>query len=202
MAFVNQRSISMKKLVLVSLILIQSAKVFAQFNSDNISFEVRYPIPIGHNFINKGADKGYTGLIDFGIDYTVYKVQKLNVGVLLHASFFKFKPSDVNLRTIAPKLKADYEINLSKVSIVPQVAVGYSSFHFSGAYKKNSGGPAVKAATKIVFNRDKQMNWYFLIAYEFTKLKKLEDFVEDTSFNKNIQTLYPGVGITWNFKKG
>lgn len=192
----------MKKLVLVFLLLIQSAQVFAQFNSDNISFEVRYPIPIGHNFINKGADKGYTGLIDFGIDYTVYKVQKLNVGVLLHASFFKFKPGDVNLRTIAPKLKADYEINLSKVSIVPQVAVGYSSFHFSGAYKKNSGGPAVKAATKIVFNRDKQMNWYFLIAYEFTKLKKLEDFVEDTSFNKNIQTLYPGVGITWNFKKG
>lgn len=192
----------MKKLVLVSLILIHSAQVFAQFNSDNISFEVRYPIPIGHNFIHKGADKGYTGLIDFGIDYTVYKVQKLNVGVLLNASFFRFKPGDVNLRTIAPKLKADYEISLSNVSIVPQVAVGYSSFHFSEAYKKNSSGPAVKAATKIVFNKDKQINWYLLIAYEFTKLNKLEDFVEDTSFNKNIQTLYPGVGITWNFKKG
>lgn len=44
----------MKRTIIISLILTIAISTFAQINTKNISFELRYPIPMGDNFINKG----------------------------------------------------------------------------------------------------------------------------------------------------
>ncbi len=61
----------MKKLLLFVLIISQTISLYSQINTDNISFELRYPLPLGDNLLNKGFGDGYLGLIDIGIDYNV-----------------------------------------------------------------------------------------------------------------------------------
>lgn len=66
-------------------------------------------------------------------------------------------------------------------------------------YKKNENGLTTKTAVKLVVNNDKKIKWYFNLSYEFTKLEKSKHEEDNIKFNRNIQMIYPGVGIIWNF---
>ncbi len=206
----------MKTRLLIVLALLQVNLLFSQINKEDIAFELRYPIPVGDNFINKGLDKGYTGIIDFGIDYNVVKMKNFSVGVLLNTSYLTQTKSEVDLRIISPKIKCEYNYALSKISIIPQVALGYSSLYFHAKAttvqvddqifeipeeELTEGGLALKAGTKIVYNANRAIQWYGSIAYEFTKLEKPSNEAEDTSFNRNVGLLYPGVGVIWTFNQ-
>jgi len=207
----------MKKITIICLILTITISSFSQINTENISFELRYPIPIGDNFINKGFDNGYLGLIDLGIDYNILKTNGLGVGIILNTSVLRLSETDLTLMILSPKLKVEYEIDLNKISIIPQVGVGYSNWRFRAPemtyydefgnpvqgekYKENENGLTIKGATKLVINGDKQIKWYFNLSYEFTKLEKPEQEGGDTKYNRNIHLIYPGIGMTWDFGK-
>jgi len=204
----------MKKIIFFGLIFLSSISTYSQLNTENISFELRYPIPIGDNFINKGFDNGYLGLIDLGVDYNIIKTKRLGIGILLNTSVLRLSETDLTLMILSPKLKIEYKIDLNKVSIIPQVGVGYSFWRFratyydefskplqSKKYKINTNGFTIKGATKLVINNDKRLKWYFNISYEFTKLDKPEEEGGDIKYNRNIQLIYPGIGMTWNFRK-
>lgn len=207
----------MKKIIIFGLFFLSSISTYSQLNTENISFELRYPIPMGDNFINKGFDNGYIGLIDLGVDYNIVKNKGLGIGVLLNSSVLKLSESDLTLMILSPKLKVEYEIDLNKVSIIPQVGVGYSYWRFRAPemtyydefgnsvqgekFKLNENGFTLKGATKLVINNDKRLKWYFNLSYEFTKLEKPEPKGGDTKYNRNIHLIYPGIGMTWDFRK-
>jgi hypothetical protein len=190
----------MRKILIIGLIILSASSTYSQLNTENISFELRYPVPIGDNFINKGFDNGYLGIIDFGVDYNIIKTKGFGIGLLLNTSVLRL-----------------YEIDLSKIIIIPQIGVGYSNWRFRAPamtftdefgnpvqgeeYKLNENGLTLRGGSKIVLNTDSKVKWYINFTYEFTKLEKPDEPAEDTKHNRNIQIIYPGVGLTWNFGK-
>jgi len=194
----------MKRALAFAILLFTYTQSFSQFAGSNLSLTLGYPVPVGHNFINKGADIGYTGIADIGLDYTIFKVNKIDVGILMNTSFLKFKPADVSLNILSPKVKVGYTIQLKKIDIQPQLAIGYAHFSFDGSeynYKENSGGLAAKASTKVILKSNKKINYYLSLAYEFNKIGELTPDASGTNFNRNIQFITPGVGILWKFSQ-
>jgi hypothetical protein len=205
----------MRKLIVVGLVLFNTVSSYSQFDSENISFELRYPVPIGDNFINKGFDNGYIGLFDIGLDYNVIKKDKLGIGILLNSSVLRLTINDLTLLVLSPKVKVEYEIDINKLIIIPQIGIGYSNWRFRAPgityldefgnqiqdeqYKQNLNGLTLKGATKLVINNDKNLKWHFNLSYEFTKLEKPENLTDNNNYNQNIQLIYPGIGMIWNF---
>jgi hypothetical protein len=206
----------MKKAFAIMIILIQMNNLFSQINKDDLAFELRYPIPMGDNFLNKGFGDGYSGIDDLGVDFNLLKINKLGVEILLNTSFLRLPESDMNLIILNPKIKIDYKINFNNISVVPNVAVGYSNWQLRATVlthespidpvqkeeiKEYYGGISYRGATKIVWNNNKRLNWYIQLAYEFTKLEESENSGADSEYNRNVHILYPGNGLIWKFNK-
>jgi len=206
----------MKKILIVLFILIPASTLFSQINREEIGIDVRYPIPIGDNFLNNNSRGGYLGLVDIGIDYNLIKINNFGIGVLINSSVLRFSKNDVTLIILSPKIKVDYKININRISIIPNIAIGYSNWQFRSSAKTFAvengipvqidqaaeflNGITFKGATKIMLNSNRQLNWYFQFAYEFTKLEKPHNAV-DSQYNRNMHILYPGVGVVWKFNK-
>ncbi len=84
--------------------------------------------------------------------------------MLLNSSILRLPETDVPLMILSPKVKIDYKINISKISIIPAVAIGYSNWGFRGPamqmtdmngntiqvgkYRENYNGLTLKGAQK------------------------------------------------------
>jgi len=206
----------MKKILIVLFILIPASTLFSQINREEIGIDVRYPIPIGDNFLNNNSRGGYLGLVDIGIDYNLIKINNFGIGVLINSSVLRFSKNDVTLIILSPKIKVDYKININRISIIPNIAIGYSNWQFRSSAKTFAvengipvqidqaaeflNGITFKGATKVLLNSNSRLNWYFQFAYEFTRLEKLDNGI-DSNYNRNMHILYPGVGVVWKFNK-
>ena len=206
---------TMKYLFLIVLLYLQIFPTHSQVNNGNISFDIQYPIPIGNNFINKAFGKGYHGLVDLGIGYNFMKFKNLNVGILFNTSFLNLSRTNVHLNILSPKINLEHSLCFKQIRIINQVGIGYSNWRFKENdvvvvdhpsdipyitnTKQNLNGYSLKAGSKIVLNSNKKINWYLQLSYEFTKLQKYYSKLTNSSFNRNIQILYPGVGIIWSF---
>lgn len=90
----------MKRKLLIALIFLNTISSYSQVNSENVSFEMSYPIPIGNNFINKALNEGYIGLIDLGVDYNVYRVNRIGIGLTLNSSILRLSETDTGLKIL------------------------------------------------------------------------------------------------------
>jgi hypothetical protein len=204
----------MKKTLSILFILIQINNLLAQINKDDIAFELRYPIPVGDNFLNKGLGDGYHGIVDIGVDYNFIKINNFGIGILFNSSILSLSETDLTLIILNPKIKIDYKININKISIIPNIAIGYSNWRFRAPtmtyeyenpaqgekFKENYDGLSFEWASKVVLNSNNRLNWYLNLDYEFTKLEKTEKGA-DLKYNRNIHILYPGIGLLWKFNK-
>ena len=142
-------------------------------------------------------------------------MRNFEFGLLFNASFWNLEISDITLFMLTPKLKMDYILILKNIEIKPQIGFGYSNLRFSQpdyligegneemtikGVNENYSGLSMSLASKILLNRSKKLNWYFEIAYEFTRCEKLNNDIVDNSYNRNIQLFYPRIGVIWNFK--
>lgn len=194
----------MKKIILILLICLTSESIYSQINTNDISFELRYPITTGNNYLNKTLYGGYTGLIDVGLDFNLVYLKNIGFGILLNSSTLRFPETNLTLNILSPKIKIEYSVSISKIKLIPQVGIGYSYWTSKAPnYTKTDRGLSFKAGTKLVINNSKRIKWYFLIVYEYTKLNNSEhkNTDRDNSFNTNIQLIYPGIGINWTFNK-
>ena len=206
----------MKKIIIIiGLVLTNPVFSYSQSDAESISFELRYPIPMGDHFINKAFDHGYSGLIDLGLDYNILNANGLEIGILFNTSILELSHTDVNLLIFSPKIKADYEMYLNALSIIPQVGIGYSNWRFRSpemtftdgfgnpvrieGIDRNENGLTIVGATKLVLNNDKKIKWDFNLSYEFTKLEKPDYEGGDVKYNRNIHLFYPAMGMIWNF---
>jgi len=206
----------MKRLLFVLIILIPMNSLFSQINREEIAIDVRYPIPIGDNFLNNNSRGGYLGLVDIGIDYNLLKLNNFGIGFLINSTVLSFSKDDVTLIILSPKIKVDYKININKISIIPNIAIGYSNWQFRSSAKTFAvengipvqidqaaeflNGITLKGGTKVVLNSTSRLNWYFQFAYEFTRLEKPDNGI-DSNYNRNMHILYPGIGVVWKFNK-
>ena len=206
----------MKRLLFVLIILIPMNSLFSQINREEIAIDVRYPIPIGDNFLNNNSRGGYLGLVDIGIDYNLLKLNNFGIGFLINSTVLSFSKNDVTLIILSPKIKVDYKININKISIIPNIAIGYSNWQFRSSAKTFAvengipvqidqaaeflNGITLKGGTKVVLNSTSRLNWYFQFAYEFTRLEKTDNGI-DSNYNRNMHILYPGIGVVWKFNK-
>ncbi len=71
----------------------------------------------------------------------------------------------------------------------------------SEKFKDNQNGLTLRWGAKLVLNSDNKVKWFINFTYEFTKLERSDKPVLDNKFNKSIHMIYPGVGLTWNFRK-
>jgi hypothetical protein len=206
----------MKRLFLTLIFSVLFVSSFSQIN-ESISIKIGYPIAVGNNFLNnKDSDLKYKGIIDIGIDYSFYRLKNMEFGILFNATFLNLEISDVNLMMLTPKLKMDYILNHNNLEIKPQISFGYSNWRFRQpdyqigegdeemtieGINKNYNGLSMKFANKISFNKNKRINWYLEISYEFTRLEKPNNDIVDNNYNRNLQLFYPSIGVIWNFKK-
>jgi hypothetical protein len=198
------RSFLMKRLSLLIVFLFTFSETFSQFKDSDLSLTLGYPVPVGYNFVNKGAGNGYTGIADIGLDYTLFKANRLDAGFLMNASFLTFRLTHVSLTSLSPKVKIGYTIKLKKIDIQPQLAAGYTHFSFDGpeyTHKEGIGGPAFKASTKIILKSEKKINYFASLAYEFSKMGLSTPAIPDIKFNRNIQLITPGIGVLWKFSR-
>lgn len=205
----------MKRIIfalLFSLLIINS---FSQIN-ESISIKLGYPVAVGNNFLNnEKSEFKYKGVADFGIDYSFYRMNNLEFGVLFNATFLKLNISDVKLMMVTPKLKMDYILQFNKIEIKPQLSFGYSNWQFRQpdyqieegneemtikGVNLNYNGLSIMFANKISFSSNKRINWYLEAAYEFTRLEKPDNDIVDNSHNRNLQLIYPRIGIVWSFQ--
>ncbi|ACT96621.1 hypothetical protein [Dyadobacter fermentans] len=197
----------MKKCFAFAVLFLISQHAFSQFNGSGLSVSVSYPMPVGNNFINKpyGGGEGYKGIIDVGIDYTVYRVANWDFGLLFNAAFFQYEPLDLSLNTISPKAKIGYTINLKHIALQPQIGIGYTNLRFTGpviygsTLNERADGIAGRASAKLIFLPGKSFSPYFVAGYEMNRIGKLTPETTNTSFNRNIQLLALGAGLSWNF---
>ncbi|QRR00166.1 hypothetical protein [Dyadobacter sandarakinus] len=192
----------MKRAFLFAILLLTCTQSFAQFKGSDFSLNLGYPIPVGSNFVNEGFSVGYKGIADIGLDYTIFKASKVDVGMLINSSFLKFTPADVLLNVISPKVKLGYTMQLRKIVIQPQLALGYVHFGFKGSkynYKESVDGLAARVSAKAILKSARKINYYLSLAYEMNRIGKLRPEVPSTSYDRNIQFVIPGVGILWNF---
>ena len=205
-----------KKILFVLIILIPMNSLFSQINREEIAIDVRYPIPIGDNFLNNNSRGGYLGLVDIGIDYNLLKLNNFGIGFLINSTVLSFSKNDVTLIILSPKIKVDYKININKISIIPNIAIGYSNWQFRSSAKTFAvengipvqidqaaeflNGITLKGGTKVVLNSTSRLNWYFQFTYEFTRLEKPDNGI-DSNYNRNMHILYPGIGVVWRFNK-
>lgn len=200
----------------LGLLLFSSTSLFSQLFSQNLSFEVRYPITIGDNFLNnQSGGNAYSGIINLGLDYNVIDKNGLGFGIAFNSSFLKLDQNNVNLTVLSPKLKIEYEVNLNKLIIIPQLAAGYSNWrytandftyydeqgnlHTDGSFKENNHGLTLQGGTKVMWNTGTALNYYLSFYYEYTEVSMKNRDVLDIDYNKKLQLLYPGVGVNWRF---
>lgn len=201
------------KFIIVIIFLYQSTSIFSQTNKNNISFEIRYPITFGDINDRLVAGNKYLGVVDFGVGYNVLKFNNLGVGINFNTSFLQL--SSTNLTILSPKIKAEYFIKQENITVIPQLAIGYANWRLrdsemligqlgdpdrNNVFKQNENGLVIKAATKLVLNSTKKVNWYFQLAYELTKLEEPGNIANEFIFDGTMQILYPGIGIIWNIK--
>jgi hypothetical protein len=204
----------MKNLLIILVILFQVNILFSQINMKDITLEVRNPIPIGDNILTNNLG-GYKGIIDIGIGCNLININNITIGMLMNSSMLKFHFNDVNLIVLSPKIKIDYRIDFKKISIIPNVAIGYSNWRFSTSFtafsetgipyeykfKQVDDGLTIRGATKLAINSKKRINWFIELAYEFTRLEKSDYGALDNKYNRNFHVFYPGIGVIWNFNK-
>lgn len=198
----------MRKRLIVIWILFLSVTAFAQNRTNNIKFELKYPKVVGDNFITN-----YRQFFDLGVGYDFLSKDKINIGIILNTTYLKNGPSAIDLFVVSPKLMLDYEIHFNKLKLLPQVGFGYSSWIFRSnkiheineygdptgnytSFKENENGITFRTGVTLLKETTKRVNVYFLMAYEFTRLMKLDNG-GGSSYNRNIQIVYPGIGIVW-----
>ncbi len=206
----------MKQIVYTLIFWLNTTFAFSQFQNE-IEATIRYPIPVGDNFINKGGGKGYTGFFDIELGYNPFKFGEFNVGVTVNSSWLKLSVTDLSLTILSPKIKLAYTSKFDKIWIIPTFGIGYSYLEFKtgelivhdelgnlvnlGKFKESQNGISFMLGTKVVFNTGNKLKWYASCAYEFTRLEKPNSPTVNSSFNRNLQMLYPGVGLMWSFTK-
>ena len=204
----------MKKYFIVVIILFQSSVIYSQHFNEDISFGLRYPIPIGDNFLNKAYTNGYKGLIDFEVGYGIIKMNNASVGFLFNASYLVLSEIDLKLLVLSPKLSFGYTFCYNKLTISPQLAFGYSNWRFripdviytdqygniiKKGYNQNANGLTYGCATKLAYNLNSKMSLYAQIAYEYTKIEKPKEETIYLKSDRNLQIIYPGIGMIWKF---
>jgi hypothetical protein len=207
----------MRKSIISTIFLLQTLICSSQINKHEFSFELRYPFPIGNNFLNNKLldGSGHIGIIDLGIDYNFFKSKNFGFGIVFNTSLLRLPETDVNTLAFSPKIKIEYFINSEKFSFVPQIGFGYSRWRFKGPEmdfmdeygnsvhfdnKMNYNGLSIKGSMKLIIINSNKINLYFQLAYEFTRLEKSKYGEVDSNYNRNIQILYPGFGIVYKFK--
>lgn len=205
----------MKKLFFAVIIILQSSIVFSQSFNEDISIDLRYPIPVGDNFLSKGFGNGYMGVVDAGIDYSIFRISNIKIGILLNSSFLKPIDLDMRLMILSSKIKVDYTLSIHRLTIIPQFAIGYSNWRFripdiiftdengnvlsKQDYKQNANGLTYKCATKFSFKVSERIDLYAQVAYEYTRLEKPDNEMFYLKSDRSLQIIYPGVGVVYKF---
>jgi len=166
---------------------------------NSLNFDLRYPIPVGKNFMNSNdLGSGYKGIIDAGAGIDVFEVRNFSVGFQLNVSVLSLSVSDLTATGITPKITASYDFRRGNISIIPQAALGYSNLRFkSGDFLRSENGISMEVSLKMVLRSSRRLNLYLQGAYQHTRLEKPRHGEIDSDFNRNISTFYPGIGVLW-----
>jgi hypothetical protein len=192
----------MRRLTVIGLLALYSTFAISQESKSNLMLDVSYPIPIGYNYINYNE---YLGFGDLGLSYSIQAFNKMQFVLGLSSSYYNlaipdFNYSDARMTTISPKIGLNYLINLGKQTLITQGTCGYTTLIVKiPATNQDSGynlirhGFSYKGGMKFSFLSINKLTLYIEMLYEFTRLSKSER--SDIPYNRNIQILYPGVGI-------
>lgn len=203
----------MKKLTLIWAFLFLSVSSYAQSRLGKVSISMNNPIPTGNNFINKNLGDGYLGVIDLGIAYNFFQRRYLGIGIQFNSTFLSFSEIDETLTVLSPKLRFEYAIKRNKISLVPNIALGYSSWRFRAErpdfsfehtnvlYRYNQIGVTARGGAKLVFDTSDELKWYVEFSYEKTRLENKFAGGDNPSYIRNIEMMYPGFGFILLFDR-
>lgn len=203
----------MKKLFLTGVFLFLSVPLLAQGRISQVSVGLSKPVPTGNNFINKNSEGGYTGLVDIGIGYNFIQKEVWGIGILLTGTFLNLAEINEDVMVLSPKLRFEYIYKRKRISLAPEIAFGFSNWRFrtKGAEftldepraleKYNHLGLTVRGGAKLIFDANDSFSWFIQFSYEYTKLEEKFGGELDSSFRREIEMMYPGIGITWFFNR-
>jgi len=150
---------------------------------------------------NELLGKGYLGIIDAGIGLNAVQIRNLSLGIQINTSILTLSVTDLIATGVTPKITVSYDFRPANVSFIPQVAFGYSFWNFkAGSFRRNDNGLTFEGSLKMVFRRTGKVNFFLEGAYQYTRLGKPTEGEMDSDFNRNISTIYPGIGLIWKIK--
>lgn len=192
-----------KLIIIIGILLISNIEItYSHEKSKSLFIEIRYPTPLGNNFLNKGPDNGYLGIFDIGIGYKFLNFQELRFDVSFNTSQLRLSQAEVTLTTLNPQFGIQYLININKLLIFPKLGVGYTNWRFRSpsktlndeqgrpyridSYKENTNGINIEGSISIEASLNRHLDGYVSLSYYFTRLEKPNPPVENVSYNRGI----------------
>lgn len=186
-----------------------SISMFGQ-EKGNLSISYNYPVTIGYNFMStEGIPSGstkYVGVGDLGITYNFKNKHSFIIGAGMDFKYFVKSLADnnwVHIIIVNPSGSFGYRIKWSnKVSLIPVAGVGYdlAMFYYKdsdGKHSKTENGVEIKAEIRLAVAMNSRISLYLLAGYDYMRLFPTDEELK-VSYNQDIQTFYPGIGLTIN----
>ena len=189
----------MKKNLLLILIIIYSVKLSSQ-NSE-LNLELNYPIPIDNNFFGEN----YNGIIDIGVGYKFFEINKFDFGISLNGGIFQtetdqsggFKNFKITTYFVQPKIYG--ELNFESIEKLHlKFGIGYTTMIFDVAGTFN-GLVLPEQNNRNGFNLNFGLNYditeklFCQIQYDFIKLGAQNE-ASNRNYDRNINILKIGFG--------
>jgi hypothetical protein len=156
--------------------------------SNKLSADLNYPIPIGDNFIAEN----YNGIFDLGIKFYFWKISNFDFGLSGNVGYFNASifDNDISLLMLRPRISAETYIG----KFCPYLGIGYSFLNFSidteSEIDKTKDGLNISFGVKYnLFYRI-----YLNFSYDYIHLKH-EGIIQKSSYNQDINILNIGLGI-------
>ena len=198
----------MKKTILILALCLSFCKISAQDNQDSKwNIEIHHPLSVGDNFVKEA----FNGVVGIDIRYKIISIPLVDFKLGIIADYFNYNfIESFNGSSFIIKPKAIGEFNLNS-KFTPYVSVGYSIM--TSKIKTDtildiviSDDPSFGGQSDSFTDNGYGFNFGFGLKYNITETffaqtaidffsLEPQDDVQNISYNKNIQTIYIGVGI-------
>lgn len=208
----------MKYLTAILLIFILFHEFPAAYSQtwNKIFLEIKYPLPVGENFLSRAYDNGYTGFFNSGMGYSRKMGDQFGAGAAFGTTYLRLLETNMNAIVLCPTVQGFYyfPVETERNKVTQMIEIGYSFWRFfsnnlifpadstivtdpDGYYRENRHGFALGSSTKVSYFISDRISIDFIIELNFHRLRAIKT-EERSGYNQNIAILCPGVGISFD----
>jgi len=200
-------------ILLIFLLFYELSPAYSQ-TGNKIFLEIKYPLPVGENFLSRAYNNGYTGFFNTNLGYSRKLGDQFGAGGAFGTTYLRLLETNMNAVVLCPMVQGFYyfPVETERNKVTQMIAIGYSFWSFfsdnlnfpsdstivtdpDGHYRENRHGFALGSSTKVSYFISDRVSIDFIIQLNFHRLKAIKT-EERSWYNQNVAILFPGLGIS------